>query len=180
MSDVAICVDSLYAGNELEGFWKKNCNAALITEGQSLLARVRTMRNVTFVHVKGHSADGGNDRADDLVQVGKSEGPFSRMRLGGGGEGTGRTGLVASLEKKDKEDDKEDDPEGDEEGEAERREYVFDQLEAMTSDDGLQANQRMRDSIGSVGGPCFWRQRGRMSLRRRKTRGRRLWRRKHK
>ena len=29
MSDVAICVDSLYAGNELEGFWKKNCNAAL-------------------------------------------------------------------------------------------------------------------------------------------------------
>jgi hypothetical protein len=69
------------------------------------------------------------------------------MRLGGGGEGAGRTGLVASLEKKDKEDD----PVGDDDGEAERREYVFDQMEAMTSEDGLQANQRMRDSIGSAG-----------------------------
>jgi ribonuclease HI len=146
-SDVAICVDSLYAGNELEGFWRKNCNAELITEGQSLLARVRTTRNVTFVHVKGHSADGGNDRADDLVQVGKSEGPFSRMRLGGGGEGAGRTGLVASLEKKDKEDD----PVGDDDGETERQQYVFDQMEAMTSEDGLQADERMRDSIGSAG-----------------------------
>ena len=117
LSDVVICVDSLYAGDELEGFWRKNCNAALITEGQSLLARVRLTRSVTFVHVKGHSADGGNDRADDLVQVGKSEGPFSRMRLGGGGEGAGRTGLVASLKKRDKEDD----PVGDEDGEAERQ-----------------------------------------------------------
>jgi hypothetical protein len=55
--------------------------------------------------------------------------------------------LVASLEKHDKEDD----PVGDEDGEAERREYVFDQMEAMTSEDGLQADQRMRDSIGSAG-----------------------------
>ena len=31
------------------------------------------------------------------------------------------------------------------------REYVFDQMEAMTSDDGLQAYQSMRDIIGSVG-----------------------------
>jgi ribonuclease HI len=83
LSDVVICVDSLYAGDELEGFWRKNCNAALITKGQSLLARVRLTRSVTFVHVKGHSANGGNDRADDLVQVGRSMGPFSRMRLGG-------------------------------------------------------------------------------------------------
>ena len=54
--DVAICVDSLYAGNELEEFWKKNCNAQLIIEGQSLLARVRTTKSVTVVHVKGHCA----------------------------------------------------------------------------------------------------------------------------
>jgi hypothetical protein len=39
------------------------------------------------------------------------------MRLGGGGEGAGRTGLVASLKKRDKEDD----PVGDEDGEAERQ-----------------------------------------------------------
>jgi ribonuclease HI len=38
-----------------------------IKEGKALLARVREHRRVTFVHVKGHSADGGNDRADDTV-----------------------------------------------------------------------------------------------------------------
>jgi ribonuclease HI len=67
LSDVVICVDSLYAKNELEGFWKKNCNAELITEGQFLLGCVRTTKSVTFVHVKGHSVDGENGRADDLV-----------------------------------------------------------------------------------------------------------------
>ena len=40
LSDVVICVDPLYAGNELAGFWRKNCNVELITERQSLLARV--------------------------------------------------------------------------------------------------------------------------------------------
>jgi hypothetical protein len=35
-------------------------------------------------------------------------------------------------------------------GEA-RQQYVFDQMEAMTSEDGLQADERMRDSIGSAG-----------------------------
>jgi hypothetical protein len=40
------------------------------------------------VHVKGHSADGGNDRADELVQWGKTGGPYCRVREGGGkGEG---------------------------------------------------------------------------------------------
>ena len=54
-------VDSLDARNELEGFWRKNYNASLITEGQGLLTRVRETRRVSFVHVKGHSVDGGND-----------------------------------------------------------------------------------------------------------------------
>ena len=88
--DIVFCVDSLYAGNQLEGYWKVNCNGALVREGKALLARVRERRRVTFVHVKGHSADGGNDRADDMVQWGKSPGPFARMRSGGGGEGAGR------------------------------------------------------------------------------------------
>ena len=72
LADVVFCVDSLCTRNELEGFWRKNCIAALITEGYALLARVRATRRVTCVHVKGHFADGGNDRADDLVHVGKS------------------------------------------------------------------------------------------------------------
>ena len=74
--NVAICVDSLYAGNQLEDFWRVNCNKDLIDLGQDLLRQVRLKRKVTFVYVKGHSEDGGNDRADLLVQWGKSEGPF--------------------------------------------------------------------------------------------------------
>jgi hypothetical protein len=132
-------------GNELEGFWRENCNAELIPEGQSLLARVRVTRTVKFVHVKGHIVDGGNDRADDLVHMGKSEGPFSRMRLGG--NGVGCTWVVASLVRWGEDDD----PEGVEGGETERREYVFEQMEAMMSEDGLQADERMRDSISSAG-----------------------------
>ena len=33
-----------------------------------------------FIHVRGHSDDVGNDRADLLVQWGKEEGPYSRLR----------------------------------------------------------------------------------------------------
>ena len=40
----------------------------------------------TFIHVKGHSDDGGNDRADELVQWGKEPGPYCRMQLNGEGE----------------------------------------------------------------------------------------------
>ena len=64
---VVICVDSLYAGNQLEGFWRVNCNKDLIEYGQEVLRQVRKKRDVTFIHVKGHSTDGGNDRADLLV-----------------------------------------------------------------------------------------------------------------
>jgi hypothetical protein len=46
--------------------------------------------------------------------------------------------------------DKEDDPVGDDEGEAKRQQYVFDEMEAMTSEDELQADERMRDNIGSA------------------------------
>ena len=44
-----------------------------------------------------------------------------------------------------------DELEGDDAGETERQNYVFDQIEAMLSEDGLQAKERMRDSISCVG-----------------------------
>ena len=43
--------------------------------------------------MKGHSADGGNDRADTLVQWGKEAGPYARLR-NSGGEGESRYGAA--------------------------------------------------------------------------------------
>eukprot|EP01050_Picozoa_sp_SAG11_P012644 SAG11_NODE_1419_length_4957_cov_3.968711_2_plen_120_part_00 len=47
--------------------------------------------------MKGHSADGGNDRADASVQWGKGDhhGPFARLR-NNGGEGESRHGDAAN------------------------------------------------------------------------------------
>ena len=41
------------------------------------------------MHVKGHSDDPGNDRADDLFQWGKTSGPYTRYQQNGTGEGDG-------------------------------------------------------------------------------------------
>jgi hypothetical protein len=54
---IVVCVDSLHAGDELEGYWKKNANARLVAGGQALLACVRQSRRAVFVHVKEHSSD---------------------------------------------------------------------------------------------------------------------------
>ena len=63
---------------------------ALVEWARRLLAQVEAGgRKVHFVHVKGHSDDGGNDRADELVQWGKGDGPYARLR-DGGGEGESR------------------------------------------------------------------------------------------
>eukprot|EP01052_Picozoa_sp_SAG31_P031026 SAG31_NODE_3244_length_4500_cov_2.174960_2_plen_146_part_00 len=56
---------------------------------RAILRQVRAVRKVTFIHVKGHSTDGGNDRADELAWWGKEEGPFSRLARDGSGEGDG-------------------------------------------------------------------------------------------
>ena len=45
------------------------------------------------MHVKGHSVDGGYDKADERVQLGKEEGPYARLR-DGGGEGASRYGAA--------------------------------------------------------------------------------------
>jgi hypothetical protein len=46
------------------------------------------------VHVKGHSADGGNDRADELVQWGKTGGPYCQVR--GCGQSEARYGAATT------------------------------------------------------------------------------------
>ena len=55
-----------------------------------------TGRPVYWLHINGHSSDDGNDRADELVQWGKSLGglgPYCRLREGGS-EGSSLGGAV--------------------------------------------------------------------------------------
>ena len=56
-----------YATNVTTGRWKPNANHALVAWTQKRLAEVEAVRSVHWEHVKGHSADGGNDPADALV-----------------------------------------------------------------------------------------------------------------
>ena len=87
-TDVAVCYDSMYASNMLQGVWTPQKNLALIKTGKELVEWETECRSsISFVHVKGHSADGGNDRADELVQWGKEPAPYCRLRLDGEGEG---------------------------------------------------------------------------------------------
>jgi ribonuclease HI len=88
--------DSCYAANMVTGRWQPNANVALVEWARKLLADVKpTGRTVHLVHIKGHSADGGNDRADELVQWGKTGGPYCRVREGGG-EGEARYGAATT------------------------------------------------------------------------------------
>ena len=86
--------DSGYAANITTGRWKANANEALVAWVRRLLAQVEANgRVVHWVHVKGHSDDGGNDAADERVQWGKERGPYARLRSGGG-EGDSRFGAA--------------------------------------------------------------------------------------
>jgi hypothetical protein len=58
---------------------------------------VRRRNDVSLIHVKGHSVDGGNDRADELAWWGKEDPPFCRLRPGGG-EGASRNVPAANYE----------------------------------------------------------------------------------
>eukprot|EP01050_Picozoa_sp_SAG11_P043042 SAG11_NODE_20155_length_451_cov_2.562500_1_plen_115_part_10 len=68
----AMLFDSCYAANMITGRWQPNKNIALISWARRLLKEVTEDegRQIHWVHVKGHSEDGGNDRADELVQWG--------------------------------------------------------------------------------------------------------------
>ena len=88
---VVVLCDSHYAMGVAEGLIdaKSNLEAAVLV--QELLQQVWWQRCLTFCHVKGHSTDGGNDRADELVWWGKEAGgSFCRIALDGQGVGEGR------------------------------------------------------------------------------------------
>lgn len=59
--------DSGYATNVVVGRWQPNTNTNVVQWARGLLAEVEKSRTVHWVHVKGHSGAGGNDRADELV-----------------------------------------------------------------------------------------------------------------
>ena len=63
--------DSMYAANVVEGDWKARTNIDAVGRLAALLEEVRRSNDIHLIHVKGHSADGGNDRADELAWWGK-------------------------------------------------------------------------------------------------------------
>jgi hypothetical protein len=80
------------------------------------------------------------------------------MSVAGEGEGAGRFQAVAEGPVCTKRNDQpataaaqEAEPEEADAGKIERQDYVFGQMEAMLSEDGLQAEERMRDIISSAG-----------------------------
>ena len=88
---------SAYAANMATGRWKASSNVALVAWVRKLLAEVEESgRTVHWVHVKGHSADGDNDKADERVQWGKEAGAYARLRAGGG-EGESRYGATTRV-----------------------------------------------------------------------------------
>jgi ribonuclease HI len=91
----AMLFDSCYAANMVTGRWQPNKNIALISWARRLLKEATEGRQIHWVHVKGHSEDGGNDRADELVQWGKNEGPYCRLRAGDGEGETRYRGATA-------------------------------------------------------------------------------------
>ena len=60
---------------------KKNLTLAEVCQRLYREENARRAGGVRFIHVKGHSGDSGNDRADLLVQWGKGEGPYCRISL---------------------------------------------------------------------------------------------------
>ena len=85
----AICYDSMYARNVTGGIWKPKANKGIsaLCYKAFCAENARRKGGVTFIHVKGHSGNGGNDKADDRVQWGKGDGPYCRFRPNGTCEG---------------------------------------------------------------------------------------------
>ena len=87
---VRICFDSLYAANMTKGTWKpkKGLNERLIQMAKEELRKTKDMMQVSWRHVKGHSGNKWNDRADELADLGaeSNDVPDSDANNGSGGE----------------------------------------------------------------------------------------------
>ena len=85
----AICFDSMYARNVTSGVWKpkKNKGIAALCYRAFCDENARRTGGVSFIHVKAHSDNTGNDKADERVQWGKVDGPYCRFRPDGSCEG---------------------------------------------------------------------------------------------
>ena len=65
----------MYAKNITTGVWKPGKNKEIGYNCIETFQRESKRRKggITFIHVKGHSDDRGNDKADDRVQWGKGD-----------------------------------------------------------------------------------------------------------
>ena len=102
-SPVCIVYDSGYAAGATQRTAPMRSNVEAVALNRRLLAEVQRGRrhgSVTFVHVKGHSDDPGNERADELVQWGKGKGPtgqqYKRLDIDGGYEEPAPTKMDAA------------------------------------------------------------------------------------
>jgi ribonuclease HI len=71
VAPAVLCYDSRYAAKITDGTFSAKANVALAAFCRTRFARERARRrSLTLQHVKGHSGDALNDRADALVQRG--------------------------------------------------------------------------------------------------------------
>ena len=81
--------DSMYAANITSGLWKPKTNKGIasLCHEHFLAESERRKGGVHLIHIKGHSDQLGNEKADERVQWGKENGPYCRFRLDGTSEG---------------------------------------------------------------------------------------------
>ena len=79
----------MYAHNITRGIWRPKTNKDIASLCNEAFKRENERRKggVVFIHVKGHSDNKGNDKADERVQWGKETGPYCRFRTDGSTEG---------------------------------------------------------------------------------------------
>ena len=85
----ALCYDSMYAANITSGLWKPKTNKGIasLCREHFIAESERRTGGVHLIHIKGHSDQLGNEKADERVQWGKENGPYCRFRLDGTSEG---------------------------------------------------------------------------------------------
>ena len=99
MREVVIRYDSEYAAHMTRGDWQARVNKLLIAQSRRALERAKEAGcEVGWKHVKGHSGDRWNDRADVLADTGVRAPPGGEEvtpegEVGSGGEGVAARGL---------------------------------------------------------------------------------------